>query len=146
MTDQLGRETQLDRAAVAQAGGDQHPLGQQPGSTIENGSCAAGTDIEPGRVDHQHRRPAAAQKPTPGQIDRFARTAALRETRLLHALQPLQRGQLPGLGETRQRASERGRRRLCTRQRSGVRVKPARQRLKPAHGDASSPPFGSATM
>ena len=62
VTAQLGRETQLDRAALAQAGGDQHPLGQQPGSTIENGGCAAGPDIEPGRVDHQHRRPAAAQK------------------------------------------------------------------------------------
>ena len=59
MTVQLGRQAQLDLAAVAQAGGDQHALGQQPWSAVENGGCAACPDVEVGRVDHEHRRPVA---------------------------------------------------------------------------------------
>ena len=41
MAAQLGRQTQLDLEAVAQAGRDQHALGQQPGSAVENGGGAA---------------------------------------------------------------------------------------------------------
>ena len=144
VTVQLGREAQLDLAAVAQASGDQHPLDQQPRSAIEDRSGAAGAHIEAGGIDHQHRRADAAQKPAPGQIDRLARTAALRKARLLHALQPLQRRQLPGLGEARQRAGERGRR--STRHGGGALVKPTRQRPQRAHGEVSSPPEASARM
>ena len=146
MTGQLGREAQLDLAAVAQAGGDQHPLGQQPRSAIEDRGCAAGAHIKAGGIDHQHRRAGAAQKPAPGHRDRFARTAALREARVLHALQPLQRRQFPRLGQARQRAGERARRRHRTGQGGGVLVKPARQRLHRAHREVSSPPSGSARM
>ena len=142
MTGQLGREAQLDLAAVAQASGDQHPLDEQSRSAIEDGGRAAGAHIEVGRIDHQHRAPAAAKKPPPGQIDRVARTAALRKARLLQPLQPLQRRQLPGLREARQRAGERGRRR--TRHGGGALVKPTRQRPNHAHGEVSSPPEGSA--
>ena len=103
---QLGRQAQLDLAAVAQAGSDQHALGQQPGSAIEHGGRAACPHVEAGRVDHQHRRPVAAQELPPGEIDRFAGAAAFGEARLLHALQPLQGRQGLGLGEARQRAGE----------------------------------------
>ncbi len=60
VTGQLGREAQPDLAAVAQAGGDEHALDQQPRSALQDRSCAAGTHIEVGGVDHQHRRAGAA--------------------------------------------------------------------------------------
>ena len=48
------RQAQLDLEAVAQADSDQHTLGQQPGSAIENGGRATRPHVEAGRVDHQH--------------------------------------------------------------------------------------------
>ena len=146
VTVQVGREAQLDLAAVAQAGGDQHPLDEQPRRAIEHRGRAAGAHIEPGGIDHQYRRADAAQERAPGQIDRLARTAALRQARLLHALQPLQRRQLPGLGEARQRARERGRRRHRTDQGGGALVKPTRERPQRAHAAVSSPPEASPRM
>jgi hypothetical protein len=86
---QFGRQAQLDRVAVPQAGGDRQTFGQQPGGTVEHRGAAAGAYVEAGRVDHQRRRPVAAQEPAPGQSDRFAGTAALGKARLAHALKTL---------------------------------------------------------
>ena len=127
---QLGRQAQLDRAAVAQAGGDQQPLGQQPGSAIENGGRAARARVEAGRVDHQHRRPVAAQELAPGDMDGLAPGPAFGEPRLLHALQALQRPQRLRLGETRQCIRERRCGRNGTGQGSRVGVQPGRQQLE----------------
>ena len=53
MAGQLGRQVQLDRAAVPQSGGDHDTLGQQPGRAVEDRDRAAGADVEAGRVDHE---------------------------------------------------------------------------------------------
>ena len=143
---QFGRQAQLDLAAVAQAGSDQHALGQQPGSAIENGGRAACPRVEAGRVDHQHRRPVAAQELPPGEINRFARSATFGEARLLQALQPLQGRQRPGLGEAGQRVGKSRRRRDGARQGGGARVEPRRQHLEFAHGSSFLPPSGSARI
>ena len=68
--------------------------------------------------------------------DRLARTAALGEARLAHALQPLHGRQGLSPGEARQRGGEGLRRRLGARQGGGARVEPRRQRLELAHGGA----------
>ena len=147
MTGQLGRQAQLDRVAIPEAGSDQHAVGQQPGSAIEHRGCAAGPRIEAGRVDHQHRSSVAAQEPTPGQSDRVARRATFRQTRLLHALQPLHWRQSLRLGETGQRAGEGFRGGLGAPQGGSVRVEPRRQHLQVAHDGAPSlPDRGSARM
>ena len=144
MAGQLGRQAQLDPAAVPQARSDQHTLDQQPGSAVEHRGRAAGSDVEAGRVDHQHRRPVAAQEPAPGQSDRLARTAALGEARLAHALKPLHGRQRLSPGEARQCGGEGLRRRLGACQGGGARVEPCRQQLKLAHGEPGSPPDDSA--
>ena len=138
---QFGRQAQLDLEAVAQAGSDRHALCQQPGSAVENGDRAARPRVEAGRVDDQHRRAATAQKSPPCEMDRLARPAALGETRLLHAPQPLQRRQRLGLREAGQRVGEGPRRRHGARQGGGARVEPSGQ----AHGPASPSPGCSAT-
>ncbi len=146
MAGQLGRQAQLDLEAVAQAGGDQHALGQQPGSAVENGGGAACPHVEAGRVDHQHRRPVAAQELPPGEMDRLAGAAAFGEARLLHALQPLQGRQGLGLGEARQRAGEGRRRRHGARQGGSAGVEPRRQRLEFAHGASLRAVDGGSAM
>ena len=93
MARQLGRQSQFDREAVAQTGGDQHALGDQPGGAIEYGGRPACLHVEVGGVDHQHRRSMAAHELPPGEKDRFAGAAAFGETRLLHAPQTLERRQ-----------------------------------------------------
>ena len=134
-------------AAVAQAQRDQHALGHQPGSAVEDGGGAAGPRVEAGRVDHQHRGPVAAQEPAPGEVDRLARAAALGETRLLQALQPLQGRQGLGAGEAGQGAVEGRRRRQGARQ---GRRPPASSHAGSVCSSLMAPPYappgGSATM
>ncbi len=144
MARQLGRQAQLDLAAVAQADRDQHALGQQPGSAIENGGCAACPYVEAGRVDHQRRRPVAAQELAPGEIDRFAGATALGQARRLHALQPLHGRQGLGLRVARQRGGQGLCRRHGARQGRRARVEPRRKHLEVAHGASSPLPSGSA--
>ena len=144
MARQLGRQAQLGLEAVAQASRDQHALGHQPGSAVENGGRAACPHVELGRVDHEHRRPAAAQELAPGEMDRLAGTAAFGEGRFLHVLQPLQRCQGLGTVEARQRAGEGRRRRHGARQRGSACVEPRRQRPELAHGFFSGASGGSA--
>ena len=144
MARQLGRQAQLGLEAVAQASRDQHALGHQPGSAVENGGRAACPHVELGRVDHEHRGPAAAQELAPGEMDRLAGTAAFGEGRFLHVLQPLQRCQGLGTVEARQRAGEGRRRRHGARQRGSACVEPRRQRPELAHGFFSGASGGSA--
>ena len=146
MARELGRQAQLDLEAVAQAGSDKQPLRHQPGSAVEDGGRATGPYIEAGRVDHQHRRPAAPQETPPGEIERLARRAAFGQARCLHAAQPLQRRQGLSPGITRQRAGQGFRGRHGTRQGGGAGVEPRRQHLEVAHGPSSPLRSGSAMM
>ena len=112
---QFGRQAQFDRAAVPQAGSDRQTFGQQPWGTVKHRGAAAGAHVEAGRIDHQRRRPVAAQELAPGQSDRFACTAALGKARLPHELKPLNGRQGLRPGEARQGTLERRCRRGVSR-------------------------------
>ena len=124
---QLGRQAQFDRQAVAQAERDQHALGQQPRRAVEHGGRAERAHVVDARVDHQRRRPVAADEAAPGQVDRLARRARFGQAGALHLLQPLQRRQALGTGQARQRGGQGGGRRHRAGQRGGVGVEPVRQ-------------------
>ncbi len=133
---QFGGQTQLDLEAVAQADGDQNALGQEPRRAVENGGRAARPRVEAGRVDHEHRRPAAAQELAPGEMDRLARAAAFGEAGLLEAVQPLEGRHRLGPGEAGHRTFQGRRRRRRAGEGAGARVEPRRQRPEFAHGSS----------
>ena len=142
---QLGRQAQLDGAAVTQTGPDQDPLGQQRWRPVEHGDAALGPGVQPGGVDHQRRGSVAAQELTPGHIDRFAGRAALGQPGLLHVLQPLQGAHLPGSAEAGQRVGQRRRRRHRTIEHGAAGVEPLRQHRQVGHDSPVLASGGSAS-
>ena len=58
------------------------PSASSQGALSSTAAVPRARRVEAGGVDHQHRRPVAAQELAPGEIDRFAGAAAFGQTRL----------------------------------------------------------------